>query len=219
MDAEITGGDLNANYDVIVFPHDSWGAITGLPTPDSSGRGGRGGGRSGGRGGNTPPDYRSGIGEDGVQAILEFVENGGTVVAMGGATDFAIRAFDLGVRDTLAGLSSMDFFCPGSTLHVDINTDNPLAWGMPSDSLALFWNSPAFEITARNAYDYERVVTYAQRDILQSGWLVGEQYLSKRAAVITAKVGEGKVVLLGIRVQHRAQTHGTYKLLFNSLWN
>ncbi len=213
LDAEIQAGNLSANYDVLVFPHDSWGAITGLPAPDG---GGRGGGR-GGRGGNTPPDYRSGIGTDGVQAVREFVENGGTVVAMGGATDFAIRAFDLGVRNALAGLDSMEFFCPGSTLHVDVDPTNPLAWGMPSDALALFWSSPAFEITARNGYDYERVVTYAERNILQSGWLVGEEHLSKRAAVVTANVGEGQVVLLGIRAQHRAQTHGTYKLLFNAV--
>ncbi len=210
-DAEIKAGDLSSTYDVIVFPHDSWGAITGLPTA-GGGRGGRGG-----RGRNTPPEYRSGIGEDGVAAIRRFVEDGGRVVATGGATDFAIRAFNLGVRDALAGLDSMEFFCPGSTLHVDVDTDNPLAWGMPADALALFWSSPAFEITARNAYDYERVVTYAEREILQSGWLVGEEHLSKRAAVVAANVGEGQVVLLGIRAQHRAQTHGTYKLFFNSL--
>ncbi len=213
MDAEITAGNLNADYDVIVFPNDSWGAITGLPTP--GGGGGRGG--RGGRGRNTPPDYTSGIGEDGVQAIRDFVDNGGTVVAMAGATDFAIRVFDLGVRNVLADLDSMEFFCPGSTLHVEIDTSNPLAWGMPADTLALFWSSPAFEITARDAYNYQRVVTYAERDILQSGWLVGEQHLSKRAAVITTQVGDGEVVLLGIRAQHRAQTHGTYKLLFNAL--
>jgi len=213
MDAEITAGNLNADYDVIVFPNDSWGAITGLPTP--GGGGGRGG--RGGRGRNTPPDYTSGIGEDGVQAIRDFVDNGGTVVAMAGATDFAIRVFDLGVRNVLADLDSMEFFCPGSTLHVEVDTSNPLAWGMPADTLALFWSSPAFEITARDAYNYQRVVTYAERDILQSGWLVGEQHLSKRAAVITTQVGDGEVVLLGIRAQHRAQTHGTYKLLFNAL--
>ena len=212
MDAEIQAGDLNASYDVLVFPDDSWAAITGLP-------GTNGGGRGGGRGGNTPPDYRSGIGTEGVQAIRDFVENGGTVVAMGGATDFAIRALDLGVRNALAGLDSMEFFCPGSTLHVDVDPTNPLAWGMPKDALALFWGSPAFEITASDAYNYDRVVTYAERNILQSGWLVGEKHLSKRAAVITARVGEGKVALLGIRAQHRAQTHGTYKLLFNALMN
>ena len=215
MDAEIQAGDLNASYDVLVFPDDSWAAITGLPGTDGGGRGGRGGGR----GGNTPPDYRSGIGTEGVQAIRDFVENGGTVVAMGGATDFAIRALDLGVRNALTGLDSMEFFCPGSTLHVDVDPTNPLAWGMPKDALALFWGSPAFEITASDAYNYDRVVTYAERNILQSGWLVGEKHLSKRAAVITARVGEGKVALLGIRAQHRAQTHGTYKLLFNALIN
>ena len=212
MDAEIQAGDLNASYDVLVFPDDSWAAITGLPGTD-------GGRRGGGRGGNTPPDYRSGIGTEGVQAIRAFVENGGTVVAMGGATDFAIRALDLGVRNALTGLDSMEFFCPGSTLHVDVDPTNPLAWGMPKDALALFWGSPAFEITATDAYNYDRVVTYAERNILQSGWLVGEKHLSKRAAVITARVGEGKVALLGIRAQHRAQTHGTYKLLFNALIN
>ena len=214
MDEGLTAGNLNADYDVIVFPHDSWAAITGLPTPggEPGGRGGRGG-----RGGNTPPDYRSGIGEDGVQALKDFVEAGGKVVAMGGATDFAIRAFDLGIRDALVGLDSKEFFCPGSTLRVNIDTSNPLAYGMPAETLALFWSSPAFEITARDAYRYHRVVTYAERDILQSGWLIGEQHLSNRAAALTVDVGEGEVVLLGIRAQHRAQTHGTYKLLFNAL--
>ena len=208
MDEELQAGNLNAKYDAIVFPHDSYAAITGM--------GGGGGGR-GGRGGNTPPEYRSGIGEAGLEALREFVDNGGRVVAMAGATDFAIQAFSLGVRDALAGLNSTEFYCPGSTLHVDVDATNPLAWGMPSDTLALFWSSPAFVITARDAYNYARVVTYAERDILQSGWLIGEEHLSNRAAVVTASVGDGEVVLLGIRAQHRAQTHGTYKLLFNAL--
>jgi len=207
-DAEITGGNLAARFDVIIFPDDSWGTITGL---------GGGGGR-GGRGGNTPPEYRSGIGEDGVRAIRDFVDNGGTLVALGGATEFAVRALELGVRDALDGLDSMEFFNPGSTVRVDVNTDNPVAWGMPRHALALFWDSPAMVITERPAVDYDRVMTYAEREILQSGWLVGEEHLSERAAALTVRVGQGTAVLLGIRAQHRAQTHGTYKLLFNSFY-
>ena len=78
-------------------------------------------------------------------------------------------------------------------------------------------NSPAFEITAQNAENYETVARYEDRDLLESGWLVGEENLARRAAVVSAKLGQGSVVLIGFPAQHRAQMHGTYKLLFNAL--
>ncbi len=207
MDEEIKAGNLNDSYDVIVLPHDSTGAIMGRM------------GDSPFRPSVEPPEqYRSGIGDEGVEALKEFVANGGTLVTLGRATEFAIEKFDLKVRNVVAGLSSNDFFCPGSTLRVRFDTDNPLAWGMPESGVALFWDSPAFQITpsSRNQ-DYERVVTYVDRDILQSGWLIGEEHLANRAAMVAAKHGDGRVVLIGIRAQHRAQSHGTYKLLFNTI--
>jgi glutamine amidotransferase-like uncharacterized protein len=78
-------------------------------------------------------------------------------------------------------------------------------------------NSPAFEITAQNAEDYATIARYEERDLLESGWLVGEENLTRRAAVVSAKMGQGRVVLIGFPAQHRAQMHATYKLLFNAL--
>jgi glutamine amidotransferase-like uncharacterized protein len=54
-------------------------------------------------------------------------------------------------------------------------------------------------------------------DILLSGWIIGAERLERRAAVVALTYGKGKIVLFGFRVQHRAQTEGTFKLLFNAL--
>jgi hypothetical protein len=233
FDPEIKAGNLNDKYDVLIFPSDGTQTITG-DTPAAAaaapaGRGGRGGaqpaaeagrggfGGGGGRGGNTPPEYRTGLGTEGVNAIRDFVQKGGTLVTLNGATAFPVDRLGIGVRNVLAGKSTKEFWCPGSTLKVAFDNTNPIAYGMPSHGLALYLDSPAFEITAPSAEDYATVVRYADRELLESGWLVGEENLARRAAVVTAKMGQGRVVLLGFPVQHRAQTHGTYKLLFNSL--
>ena len=65
----------------------------------------------------------------------------------------------------------------------------------------------------------ERIVTYVDRDVLQSGWLLGEDAIASKAAVVSVEHGEGTVYLIGFRAQHRHQTHGTYKLVFNALVN
>jgi hypothetical protein len=212
MDAEIKKGNLNASYDVLILADDSTGTITG-----------EGGGE--GRGGSfagvpdtTPPEYRSGIGTEGVNALKEFVQNGGTLVTLGGATDFAITKFGLPVRNVVSGVSTKEFFCPGSTLRVAIDNTNPLAYGMPAEGLVLFHYSPAFDIVATPFNDKNQIIVrYGERNIERSGWLNGEKYIAGKTAMAALGFGKGKVVLIGFRTQNRAQTHGTYKLLFNAL--
>jgi hypothetical protein len=223
FDPEIKKGGLNAKYDVLIFPNDSTATITGeapAAAAAAGGRGGRGGAAGaggGGRGGNTPPEYRTGLGAEGVTAVREFVQKGGTLVTLNGATAFAVDRLGIGVRNVLTGISTKEFWCPGSTLKVNIDPTNPIAYGMPSTGLALYLNSPAFEVTAQDSENYDVPVRYAERELLQSGLLIGEEKLAKRGAVVSAKMGEGRVVLIGFPAQHRSQTHGTYKLLFNAL--
>jgi glutamine amidotransferase-like uncharacterized protein len=86
---------------------------------------------------------------------------------------------------------------------------------MPPQAAAFFSGSQAFEVA--ESPSVRVAARYPSDRLLMSGWLLGEQILAGRAAVVEVRVGAGRVVLLGFRTQHRAQSHGTFKLLFNSL--
>ncbi len=117
------------------------------------------------------------------------MQKGGTLVTLNGATAFPVDRLGIGVRNVLAGKTTKEFWCPGSTLKATFDNTNPLAYGMPSRGLALYLDSPAFEVTAPSAENYEVVVRYADRDLLESGWLVGEENLARKAAVVTRQTG------------------------------
>ena len=206
-DADLKAGGLDSKFDVIVLPADSPGAMIG----EEPGAGGRGGGAGGGAGEaqrRTPPEYRSGFGADGVKALQAFVEAGGTLLTFGQAADLPVQRFGLPVRNVVAGLSSKEFWAPGSTLRVRYANDQPLAFGMPSEGLALFMSgSKAYEVTSTDrSQDVTILATYVDRDILQSGWLLGEQVIARKAAAVAVTQGKGRVVLIGFRPQNRAQT-------------
>jgi hypothetical protein len=147
------------------------------------------------------------------------VVSGGTLVTFAQAGDLAIEEFGLPIRNAVAGMWGNEFWAPGSTLKVDVDTSSSYALGMPEDALALFLaQGQVYEtVSGPASAGVKRIVTYKDRDILQSGWLLGEEALANKAAVVSVKHGEGAVLLIGFRAQHRVQTHGTFKLVFNAL--
>ncbi|HEY6329680.1 MAG TPA: hypothetical protein VI756_10090, partial [Blastocatellia bacterium] len=74
----------------------------------------------------------------------------------------------------------------------------------------------AFDIT--DPAHARSVVRYIDDDPLRSGWLLGPKYIEGKSALVDAEMGRGQVVLIGFRTQHRAQTWGTFKFLFNSIY-
>ncbi|NQW04247.1 MAG: peptidase M14 family protein [Acidobacteria bacterium] len=209
MDAEVQAGGLAAKYDTIILPSSSVGGMIG------------GGGGGGGRGGSAgPAEYQSGFGAAGVQALDAFVKSGGTLLTFGSSGDLPITQFGLPLRDVADGLSSREFWSPGSTLKVTYDNSHPLVYGMPTNGLALFLaGSQAYQVTSTTtSQDVTILSKYIDRDILQSGWLLGEDVIANKAAAVAVKYGEGQVVLIGFRPQHRDQTHGTFKMVFNALF-
>jgi len=201
-DDEILRGALNDRWDVIVLPADSRGMMVDGRDDES-----------------TPPAYRSGFGDAGIAALDAFVENGGMLITFAQAGDLALDDLDVPVTNAVRGLSGNDFWSPGSTLKIKVDNTQPLAYGMPENALATFLaGGQVYETQsgARSA-DVTRIATYVERNILQSGWLLGEEAIARKAAIVAVDQGAGTVLMLGFRAQHRAQTHGTYKFFFNAL--
>ncbi|MCK5652888.1 MAG: hypothetical protein KAJ42_15980 [Gemmatimonadetes bacterium] len=194
---------LSDRFDVILFTHEGANSIV-----------------EGRSASTTPEVYHGGIGEAGVAALEDFVAKGGSVVTLGSSTDLAIRYWDLPVKNMSEGLSQDEFLVPGSVVNVLSEVQHPLAWGMAAETHGYFSRSPFFSVGASTPeMKLSVALRYPHQDIRASGWLRGEEHLAGRAAAVQADVGPngGKLVLLGLRPQHRAQTHATFKLLFNAL--
>ena len=169
---------------------------------------------NGHRAGSMPEEYTGGLGATGAEALKKFAAAGGTLIFLNDAAEYAIQHLGAGVKDALQGVSNREFYAPGSLLHARVEP-HPLTHGLPREISIWFENSPAFEIPAGSRD--RAIAIYPERDILASGWLLGEKHLAKRAAVVDVPVGSGHIVLFGMRPQYRAQSYQTFKLFFNAL--
>jgi hypothetical protein len=169
-----------------------------------------------------PPEYSGGLGKEGMKALKEFVEQGGTVIALAESSELLMEEWSLPVRNALTNpRSSEDFACPGSILHMHFEPSHPVAYGMPAEGHGFLDARLAFQTSPVSPQNRRAVIaSYPDdaRDILASGWIKGAERLERKAAAVALQLGKGQVVLFGFRVQHRAQTEETFKLLFNALY-
>ncbi len=213
-DTDVRESDLS-RFDTILLPDQSADELLNGHTP-----------------GTMPNEYVGGIGLAGALALKEFVEAGGTLVTLDKASDFAIQQFGLPIENTVAGTTDSQFFIPGSLIRGKVDSNHSLAFGVQDEVATSFVRSRAFDVVSipreREGGEeltqeppkqpVETIVSYAEEDILMSGWALGEEnYIADKAAMMRVQLGEGNVVLFGFRPQFRGQPRATYKLLFNSL--
>jgi hypothetical protein len=166
----------------------------------------------------TEPAYVGGLGKDGVESLRRFCRDGGNIVCLEDACNYAIEDLGLGVTNMVKGLNSSEFYGPGSIVRVKnmpADANNLLTFGMPEEGSAYFDRSMAFEV-ARDVFPIV-ATRYADGDVLQSGWLQGASKIRGKAALLELPFEGGHVILFGFPPQHRGQPRGTFRLLFNAL--
>jgi len=217
---DIDKGDLKSKYDIILFVGGAMPSLTG---------------RSGGFGNpkpeDTPDEFKRTIGsistDKSIPALKQFMEDGGRVLTIGSSTSLAYH-LKLPVRNMLTemfngkerDLPNEKFYIPGSLMQITLNNQHPAAWGMNEKADVLFDDSPVFSINpeAQANGTIKPIAWFASDKTLRSGWAWGQTYLKDGVAGFEAKIGKGALYAFGPEITFRAQSHGTFKLVFNQLY-
>ncbi len=208
---EIRSGNLNRDFDVILLASMSPRSIlNGYPE------------------GAVPSQYAGGIDNRGLANLIQFVREGGTLITIDSSSILAIDYFKVPVENIVRDVKPEEFFCPGTLLRVEVDTAHPIAYGMNKVATIMFSRSPVFELPKSNGgkpagkgattSSPQTVISYPNINPLMSGWILGEKTLFSKAVLVEADYRRGKLIMFGFRPHNRAQTHGTFKLLFNSLY-
>ena len=229
----LNAGNLSDDFDVIIFPQGAIGSqfeevFAGVPdsvrqemmrqfgfgAPDPE---------------TIPAEYRDRLGRVSpgatMPALVKFLEDGGSIVTIGGSTDLG-KALGLPLEDHLVNggqpLSREEYYVPGSILEVSLDNSRLVATGVPSPLAVSFNNSPVFSPSALDsggaaAMGVTPLAWFDSDAPLISGWAWGQEYLQGGVTMAEAEVGDGHLYLFGPLITRRAQPHGTFKLLFNAI--
>ena len=217
---DIDTGDLSSKYDVLILP--DGGVLSAAPDTAMTFQQ-----RSQPAPEKIPAEWRSHLGRitvaKSLPKIRAFVENGGTLLALGDAAEIGYKlglpVTDAVVDENGKALPRSKYYVPGSVLSVAVDTTNAIAWGMSSPVDIFFDNNPAFKLQpAAGEKNVKQVAWFASASPLRSGWAWGQKILEGASEIVTAPLGKGNVVLYGPQVHFRGQTHGAFRFLFNGIY-
>ncbi len=218
---EINAGNLRDKYDVIVFVGGAIPSATGRSTPRDTSF----------KPETIPAEFKHMIGritaDTSIPQLKQFMDAGGSIITVGSSTNLAYH-LKLPVRNALVemqngkevNLPREKYYIPGSILRVQVDSTQKASSGIGSEADVYFDNSPVFSV-APDAIAKGEVIPllwFASDKPLRSGWAWGQEYLRGGVTAFSAPVGKGKLYAFGPEITFRAQTHRTFKFLFNQLY-
>lgn len=219
---DLDNGNLNSKYDVILFIDERMPAGNGRPV---GGFGGQANEQA------VPEQFRNMLGnittEKTIPELKTFMEKGGRIVAIGSSTNMAYL-LDLPVRNALtvkssdgkeSPISSNDYYIPGSILRVQLDNTLPQNNGMNAYADMDFDQSNVFALNPDAvAKGLKPLAWFDESDPLRSGWAWGRTYLKDGVVAFDMPIGKGNFYACSTEITFRAQSHGTFKMLFNQLY-
>ncbi|MFQ6103798.1 MAG: M14 family metallopeptidase [Candidatus Glassbacteria bacterium] len=177
-----------------------------------------------------PPEFTKGIGDKGMEKLMQFIDKGGIIVSWGRSTGLFMETltirrgkeekeeFQLPIKDISDELKKEGLYCPGSLMRVNLLEGHPITLGSQKESVVFYQGRPAFT-TSIPMFDMDRrvIAAFPEKDILVSGYCENEEKIGNKVALVWLRKGKGQFVLFGFNPQFRASTQATFKLVFNSI--
>ena len=214
VDADIRKGGLDKRFDVIVVPDNSPRAITAgsrsfgegeaPAVPNAAKPQADAAGAPNDKGTPiplTPPEFTGGLGPDGLSALQEFANDGGTIVSLNRASGVYTKKGGV-VENALDSIDRKAFYIPGSILQVAVDPANPIAFGSTPTVPIFYENGPVFHVGP----GAQSIASFETDSPLLSGWILGGNFLKGTSVIAQENVGKGHVVLFGFRPQYRASS-------------
>jgi hypothetical protein len=218
--ADFQTASLSRDFDLIIFPDQGKSVLMA--------------GRTGQAGNYAPPrfpaEFAKGMEQKGLNNLLQFVQQGGRVIAWGSSAELftgnlsmedqkgAKEEFRLPVRNVSDELSRQGLDMTGSLMRIDLAQNHPLTAGMPQQT-GIFHRGNLVFATTFPGLDMDRRVigSFAQENILMSGYAQNEKLLAGYPALVWIKKGQGQIILFAFAPQFRGSTPATFKLVFNGI--
>lgn len=225
---QILAGGLRERFDVLLLPSGA------LPLPQALAIEGKAGRTAASPDpASIPAEFHPLLGElqgeETVAVLREFLAQGGHVVTTGSSSGLALELGlpvsshlrKAGEGGQLRPLNPREYYIPGSVLQVAVDKANATNWGLGPQLDVYFsdgrWdNAPVFDLPAGRD-DIRPLLRFDSATPLRSGWAWGQEHLHGGVLAAEADVGKGKLTFFGTDITFRAQTHASFKLLFNSL--
>jgi len=177
--------------------------------------------------GSAPPELVGGLDPEGAVAVEEFVRAGGTLVAIGSSSKWAIDLLRLPLADALSEENAKSFSCPGSVLRAVPDAGNAFTADL-GESIPIFFsrgqawremNEKEREALglAKAEKKVEILLRYAPTRLLLSGWIKTPEAIAGKAAWVRVEHGRGAVHLFGFRPQYRGWSQAAFQLLFRAM--
>lgn len=169
-----------------------------------------------------------------IDKIKAWVQNGGSLITIKSATEWAIRqgmtkekiipatdsvkpAVTTRINFDLAADNEGSKNLGGSIFQVDLDTTHPVGFGFTNRKVSVYRNAQTYLALSTNPYS--TVAQYTDNPLI-GGYLhpLSAKKIKNTAAIIVAQEGEGRLILFTDNPNFRGAWYGTNKLFLNALF-